>query len=181
LEIQKELKHPKVVKLRDHFPLSNTALCVVLELCDGDTLDEYVKRYGTSGILPEREARGIIIQVLRGLRYLNDNETGDKIIHYDLKPGNLFFQNGEVKIADFGLSKIVHESNVGESIELTSQGAGTYWYLPPECMVMEANQSEPLKISNKVDVWSTGVIFFELSERSRLAITNPKKRCDAPQ
>lgn len=67
-----------------------------------------------------------------------------------------------MKIADFGLSKIVHQNNPGESIDLTSQGAGTYWYLPPECMVMEANQDEPPKISNKVDVWSTGVIFFEL-------------------
>merc|ERR1712072_1369848 len=114
------------------------------------------------GILPEREARGIVIQVLSGLRYLNHNETGNKIIHYDLKPGNLFFQCGEVKIADFGLSKIVHQGNPGESIDLTSQGAGTYWYLPPECMVMVSSQDDPPKISNKVDVWSTGVIFFEL-------------------
>jgi serine/threonine protein kinase len=35
-------------------------------------------------------------------------------------------------IADFGLSKVV-EANEGTSMELTSQGAGTYWYLPPEC------------------------------------------------
>lgn len=158
-EIQKGLKHPKVVILKDCFPISNRAFGTVLELCTGDTLDEYMKRYG---VLPEREARGVIIQVLSGLRYLNSNETGNKIIHYDLKPGNLFFQGGEVKIADFGLSKIVHQSTPGDSIDLTSQGAGTYWYLPPECMVIEANQGEPPKISNKVDVWSTGVIFFEL-------------------
>lgn len=159
-EIQKGLKHPKVVTLQDCFPISNRAFGTVLELCSGDTLDEYMKNHGPC--LPEKEARGIIIQVLSGLRYLNVNETGNKIIHYDLKPGNLFFQSGEVKIADFGLSKIVHQNNPGESIDLTSQGAGTYWYLPPECMVMEANQNEPPKISNKVDVWSTGVIFFEL-------------------
>jgi len=157
-EIQKGLKHPKVVTLLDCFPVNNRVFSTVLELCEGDTLDEYMKRHG---VLTEREARGIIIQVLSGLRYLNQNETGNKIIHYDLKPGNLFFHYGEVKIADFGLSKIVHQSNVGESIELTSQGAGTYWYLPPECMLVE-NNSETPKISNKVDVWSTGVIFFEL-------------------
>merc|ERR1719491_1519271 len=158
-EIQKGLKHSKVVTLQDCFPISTRAFGTVLELCNGDTLDEYMKRYG---VLPEREARGIVIQVLSGLRYLNVNETGNKIIHYDLKPGNLFFQCGEVKIADFGLSKIVHQNNPGESIDLTSQGAGTYWYLPPECLVMDASQDEPPKISNKVDVWSTGVIFFEL-------------------
>lgn len=51
------------------------------------------------------------------------------IIHYDLKPGNVLFdENGDVKITDFGLSKIVDDScGDGHSMELTSQGAGTYW------------------------------------------------------
>lgn len=39
---------------------------------------------------------------------------------------------------------------------LTSQGAGTYWYLPPECFKINP------KISTKVDVWSCGIIFFEM-------------------
>merc|ERR1712194_990111 len=117
-----------------------------------------MKRYGA---LPEKEARGIVVQILSGLKYMNTHGTdGQKIIHYDLKPGNLFYHCGEIKIADFGLSKVVQASS-GESIELTSQGAGTYWYLPPECF-MGSGQGEPPKISNKVDVWSTGVIFFEL-------------------
>lgn len=45
-----------------------------------------------------------------------------------------------------------------DSMELTSQGAGTYWYLPPECFVLDEN----VRISNKVDVWSIGVIFFQM-------------------
>mmetsp|Transcript_66350 Transcript_66350/g.154164 ORF Transcript_66350/g.154164 Transcript_66350/m.154164 type:complete len:663 (+) Transcript_66350:81-2069(+) len=159
-DIQKTLNHPRVVLLQDCFPISTKAFGTVLELCEGETLDEHMKRCGA---VPEREARGIVIQILSGLRYMNTN--GRKIIHYDLKPGNLFFHCGEVKIADFGLSKVVHES-FGESIDLTSQGAGTYWYLPPECFV-EAGQNEPPKISNKVDVWSTGVIFFELLFKRR--------------
>mmetsp|Transcript_38956 Transcript_38956/g.111139 ORF Transcript_38956/g.111139 Transcript_38956/m.111139 type:complete len:638 (+) Transcript_38956:91-2004(+) len=159
-EIQKTLNHPRVVTLQDCFPISTRAFGTVLQLCEGETLDEHMRRHGA---LPEREARGIVIQVLSGLRYMNTN--GRKIIHYDLKPGNLFFHCGEVKIADFGLSKVVHES-FGESIDLTSQGAGTYWYLPPECFV-DAGQQEPPKISNKVDVWSTGVIFFELLFKRR--------------
>lgn len=109
------------------------------------------------GSLPEREARPLVVQILSGLKYMNS--SGRKIIHYDLKPGNLFFHCGEIKIADFGLSKVVHE-HFGESIDLTSQGAGTYWYLPPECFVPAGH--EPMRISNKVDVWSTGVVFFEL-------------------
>lgn len=46
----------------------------------------------------------------------------------------------------------------GDSMELTSQGAGTYYYLPPECFLME----ETVRISNKVDVWSLGVIFYQM-------------------
>ena len=47
----------------------------------------------------------------------------------------------------------------GTSMELTSQGAGTYWYLPPECFVV--GQTPP-RISSKVDVWSVGVIFYQM-------------------
>ena len=53
--------------------------------------------------------------------------------------------SGEVKITDFGLSKVMDCSD--DSMELTSQGAGTYWYLPPECFVVG---KDPPKISSKV-------------------------------
>lgn len=80
----------------------------------------------------------------------------DKIIHYDLKPQNIMFHKGELKIADFGLCKVI-ESDVSR-LELTSQGVGTYWYLPPECFESGKNAT----ISTKVDVWSVGVIFYEM-------------------
>ena len=53
--------------------------------------------------------------------------------------------SGEVKITDFGLSKVMDCSD--DSMELTSQGAGTYWYLSPECFVVG---KEPPEISSKV-------------------------------
>ncbi len=59
--------------------------------------------------------------------------------------------SGEIKITDFGLSKIMDDENYSpdHGMDLTSQGAGTYWYLPPECFVVGKN---PPKISSKVDV-----------------------------
>ena len=83
------------------------------------------------------------------------------IIHFDLKPANILFDSmGDVKITDFGLSKIMDEADEGmTSVELTSQGAGTYWYLPPECF---DRGDAPPRISSKVDVWSLGVIFYQM-------------------
>ena len=111
------------------------------------------------------------------------------IIHYDLKPANILFDEfGDVKITglsftvvnrtctfyafclDFGLSKVIDDSNSSEgdngSLELTSIGAGTYWYLPPECFVgigtSSSSSSSLPRISSKVDVWSIGIIYYQM-------------------
>lgn len=85
-----------------------------------------MKKYKT---LSEKEAKLIIRQVLAALHYMSHQSP--KIIHYDLKPSNIIFHKGEIKISDFGLCKLLdHDST---RVELTSQGLGTYWYLPPEC------------------------------------------------
>ena len=72
----------------------------------------------------------------------------------------MFDADGGIKLTDFGLSKIISDEHDSAGIELTSQGAGTYWYLPPECFNFD--RTNPPRISNKVDVWSTGVVFFQM-------------------
>ncbi|XP_056453434.1 serine/threonine-protein kinase tousled-like 1-B [Gadus chalcogrammus] len=156
--IHKQLDHPRIVKLYDYFSLDTDTFCTVLEFCEGNDLDFYLKQ---NKLMSEKEARSIVMQIINALRYLN--EIKPPIIHYDLKPGNILLVDGtacgEIKITDFGLSKIMDDDNYGaDGMDLTSQGAGTYWYLPPECFVVG---KEPPKISNKVDVWSVGVIFFQ--------------------
>mmetsp|Transcript_12316 Transcript_12316/g.17036 ORF Transcript_12316/g.17036 Transcript_12316/m.17036 type:complete len:772 (+) Transcript_12316:1461-3776(+) len=151
--IHKSVVHPKIVQLFDVFEIDDNSLCTVLEFCNGSDLDLHLK---TNGCLSEREAKSIVTQIFGGLNYLSDLKRS--VIHYDLKPANILFHNGEVKITDFGLSKIMEENQ--ESLELTSQGAGTYWYLPPECF--ETGKDSPPKISQKVDVWSVGVIFYQM-------------------
>ncbi|XP_065578334.1 serine/threonine-protein kinase tousled-like 2 isoform X3 [Artemia franciscana] len=157
--IHKALDHPRVVKLYDVFEIDANSFCTVLEYCDGHDLDFYLKQHK---MIPEREARTIIMQVVSALKYLN--EIKPPVIHYDLKPGNILLTSGnicgDIKITDFGLSKIMDEDNYNpdQGMDLTSQGAGTYWYLPPECFVVGKT---PPKISSKVDVWSVGVIFYQ--------------------
>ncbi|KOB73264.1 Tousled-like kinase [Operophtera brumata] len=143
--IHKALDHPRIVKLYDVFEIDGNSFCTVLEYCNGHDLDFYLKQHKT---IPEREARSIVMQVVSALKYLN--EIKPPVIHYDLKPGNILLTEGnvcgEIKITDFGLSKVMDEENYNpdHGMDLTSQGAGTYW-----------------SISSKVDVWSVGVIFYQ--------------------
>ncbi|XP_033639946.1 serine/threonine-protein kinase tousled-like 2 [Asterias rubens] len=159
-EIHKSLDHQRVVKLYDVFEIDSNSFCTVLEYCPGNDLDFYLKQHKMIG---EREARSIMMQTISALKYLNERKP--PVIHYDLKPGNILLSSGnvsgEIKITDFGLSKIMDDDHFNSQeggMDLTSQGAGTYWYLPPECFQVG---QEPPKISSKVDVWSVGIIFYQ--------------------
>eukprot|EP00300_Choanocystis_sp_HF-7_P026088 c2867_g1_i1.p1 GENE.c2867_g1_i1~~c2867_g1_i1.p1 ORF type:complete len:593 (+),score=128.01 c2867_g1_i1:1-1779(+) len=151
--IQRKINHRRFVQLYDVFKIDSKSFCTVLELCEGSDLDTYLKTHET---LSERESRAIVAQIFSGLLYLSQQKQ--RVIHYDLKPGNILYHEGEIKITDFGLSKLLDEEE--RDLELTSQGAGTYWYLPPECF--EVSNSGPPVISSKVDVWSVGVILYQM-------------------
>jgi len=151
-QIQKGLCHPRIVQLYDVFGIDGNTFCTVLELCEGTDLDAYLK---ANAPLTEREARSIITQLFEGLKYLTQQKQ--PIIHYDLKPGNILHIAGEIKITDFGLSKILQKDQF--EMELTSQGAGTYWYLPPECFL---RTQDPPMIGTGVDVWSVGCVLYEM-------------------
>jgi len=158
-EIHRDVRHPRIVSLHDVFEIDSDSFATVLECCDGTDLDTLLQERKR---LTEQHARAILLQVLSGMKYLSTpsaNKIRQGIIHYDLKPGNILFdESGNAKITDFGLSKILDSSDPTNSMELTSQGAGTYWYLPPECFVTTSN----VRITNKVDVWSIGVIFYQM-------------------
>jgi tousled-like kinase len=151
-QIHRELNFARIVEHYDTLEVDSNCFCTVLEFCPGEDLNTYLKRCKT---LSEKEARYIMLQLFAALNYLSSQ--GEKIIHYDLKPHNIMLNGGEIKITDFGLAKIMDPSKT--NMELTSQGVGTYWYLPPECF--ETGSGIP-RISSKVDVWSAGVIFYEI-------------------
>lgn len=149
-QVLKALNHPNIIRHYDSVEIDSNSFCTILEYCSGSDLATYLRNNKT---LSEKEAKNIIRQILSALKFLNENDK--KIIHYDLKPQNIMFHKGIIKISDFGLCKIIE---VGETkVDLTSQGFGTYWYLPPECF----NPKYP-QISTKVDVWSIGVILYEM-------------------
>ena len=88
-------------------------------------------------------------QILEGLVYLHDNN----IIHRDIKGANILVKdNGVVKLADFGLARIIQpEKNREYTIKVV-----TMWYRPPELLLGHK------KYSKSVDMWSVGVFFVEL-------------------
>ena len=150
--ILQKLNHEKIVKLFDTIDINENSFCNILEYCNGPDLGFYLRN---NGMIPENIAKIIAKQILEVLLYLNKLEQ--KIIHYDLKPENILFDNNKsVKITDFGLAKIIEENL--DYVQLTSQGVGTYWYLPPECF----EENKNIEINNKVDIWSLGVILYEI-------------------
>ena len=148
-EIHRNVRHPRIVSLYDVFEIDSNSFATVLECCAGTDLDTTLK---DEHHIPEKHARAILLQILSGMRYLtssSDDGRRQGIIHFDLKPGNILFDEfGDAKITDFGLSKIVNAESPEDSMELTSQGAGTYWYLPPECFIT----NESVRI--RYDVWA---------------------------
>ena len=151
--ILQNLNHKRIVKLYDTLEINDNSFCNILEYCSGPDLSLYIRKNG--GSISEQIAKIIITQILQALIYLNN--LTKKIIHYDLKPENILFDNDmSIKITDFGLAKIIEPNT--EFVQLTSQGVGTYWYLPPECF----EENKNIEINSKVDIWSLGVILYEI-------------------
>jgi len=158
--ILKNLSHPNIIKLHDIFE-NDRELCLVMELVDGGELFDYLV---DNGPCSEPTARCIMRQLLQALQYLHSRN----IVHRDLKPENILLKRScsshaegsssspappTVKIADFGLAKLVGEKKV------TSTFCGTPQYFAPE--VLESRESHR-GYDSACDLWSVGVIMYIL-------------------
>jgi serine/threonine protein kinase len=120
-------------------------LYMTMELLEGMPLQQILK---SRGQLTARDTARLGLQIAKGLQYAHEQ----RIIHRDIKTGNLFFTNSKkVKIMDFGLAKMVREY----CRESTIIG-GTPYYMAPEQSLGEA-------IDHRADLYSLGVTLYELS------------------
>ena len=139
-----ELKHANVVKLHDIVHTRDT-LMFVFEYLHTD-LSHYLEKY-PSGLHPHN-AKLFLLQLLRGLKYCHDK----RILHRDIKPQNLLLnENGELKLADFGLAR---EKSVPS--HTYSNEVVTLWYRPPDVLLGSTEYSTSL------DMWGVGCIFGEM-------------------
>jgi serine/threonine protein kinase len=152
------LNHPHIVTLYE-FGQAGGIYYFLMEFVDGPTLRQLLN---TRRISPQ-EALAIVPQICDALQFAH--ERG--IVHRDIKPENILLsQAGEVKIADFGVAKIMTkeaEEPVASPAptapgELTQAGGvlGTPAYMAPE------QATHPLAVDHRADIYSLGVVFYQM-------------------
>ena len=146
IDIMKLCHHPNVVHLLDHFENAEY-IFIIMEYIRGGRLTDYMKEKKFN--FTEKRAAEIIYQIALGVKYLH--KYG--IIHRDLKPDNIMLteasDKGQIKIMDFGLSKILGKK------EKTVDGFGTLTFVSPEVLIRKPYNKE-------IDIWSIGVILYLL-------------------
>ncbi|KAI8430116.1 hypothetical protein MSG28_000525 [Choristoneura fumiferana] len=143
ISIHRSLCHKHVVGFHSFFE-DSANIYIVLELCKRRSLMELHKRRNA---ITEPETRYFMHQILEGVQYLHSR----RIIHRDLKLGNLFLDDElHVKIGDFGLaSRIEYEGERKQTV------CGTPNYIAPEILTRKGHSLE-------VDIWSLGCIMYTL-------------------
>ncbi|KAF5600979.1 CAMK RAD53 kinase [Fusarium circinatum] len=138
------VSHPNVLCLKDTFN-ERDRVYLVLELAPEGELFNYIVMKQK---LSEDESRKLFVQLFQGIKYLHERN----IVHRDIKPENILLvdKNLHVKLADFGLAKIIGEES------FTTTLCGTPSYVAPEILA----DSKQRKYTKAVDVWSLGVVLY---------------------
>ena len=142
VDVMQNLDHPSILKLID-ISMTQKNLYLVTELCNEGDLE------GRKKDLTVVEALLVVKQIAEAMAYANKEK---KVIHRDLKPANILVHNGQVKIADFGFARAVDDPKIQSRF---TKKIGSPLYMSPQVYAGE-------KYGTKCDVWSLGVLFYEL-------------------
>jgi len=134
-----EVDHPNLVTIEDKGVVDGIPYLVM-----GYAGDETLRTRLQEGPLGTEASVDVFIQACRGVLALHDRS----IVHFDLKPANLFLKGSAVRVGDYGLSKLVADNS------MTLSGVrGTPYYMPPEVARHKGD--------HRSDIYSLGVIFYE--------------------
>ncbi|MFY0523213.1 serine/threonine protein kinase [Archangium gephyra] len=148
-EIASRLRHPNVITIYDFGRAQDGTCYYVMELLEGESLRELVKRDGPMSL---RRAVDVIEQACRGLAHAHEQGA----VHRDIKPHNIMVQQLDkrdfVKVLDFGLVKAL-EAEDEHQLTSTGQVLGTPQYMPPE-------QAGGEHVDHRSDLYSMGGVFY---------------------
>ena len=122
---------------------------LLMEYVDGVNLRQAL----AEGSLPAHQALPLVVEICTALQYAHE----EGVVHRDVKPENILLdRKGRVKIADFGLAKLLGLTQSPDGLTMSRQVMGTPNYMAPE------QQATPLEVDHRADIYSLGVVFYEL-------------------
>ena len=137
------LNHPNICTVHE-IAEANGRTFIAMAFLEGEGLDKKIE----AGPLKLKDALDIAIQTAKGLQAAH----GKKIVHRDIKPANLMIgEDGHVTIMDFGLALLTDRSKLTRMDETM----GTVTYMSPE-------QTYGMELDHRTDVWSLGVVIYEM-------------------
>ncbi|KAK9320990.1 kinase-like domain-containing protein [Lipomyces orientalis] len=145
IKVHQSMDHPNIVKFVECFE-DDVNVYILLEVCSNKTLMDMHRRRKR---FTEQEARYFLIQILGAVKYMH----GRRVIHRDLKLGNIFLDHGmNIKIGDFGLAALLlSDTDRKKTI------CGTPNYIAPEVLFGKEDGH-----SFEVDLWSVGIILYAM-------------------
>jgi len=142
------LNHSNIVAVYDFGQAGNLSY-FVMEFVDGVNLRQLMR----AGPIAPRETLQVMSQICDALQYAHD----EGIVHRDIKPENILRdKRGRVKIADFGIAKILARKPTDYTLTGPWQVVGTFNYMAPEQI------ENPQKLDHRADIYSLGVMFYEM-------------------
>jgi serine/threonine-protein kinase len=164
--------------------LDHSNIVRIYNLCHRDDLFYFVMEYAEKGNLRDRinknagipynEAIDITLQVCEGLQFAHENS----VLHRDIKPENiLVFAQSRVKVADFGIAKLLDPQRISSFHTESNRPMGTDGYMAPEQRRAEKD------IDCRADIFSLGVVLYELltGELPEGAFDPPSEKGNSPQ
>ncbi len=142
------LSHPNIVTVYD-LGKSGSLYYFLMEFVDGMNLRQLLESHR----LTPQESLGMMPQICEALEYAH----GEGVVHRDIKPENVLLdRKGRVKIADFGLSKLLEPRPQDIQLTQSSHVLGTMHYMAPEQI------EKPLEVDERADIYSLGVLLYEM-------------------
>ncbi|HVM47251.1 MAG TPA: protein kinase [Candidatus Acidoferrum sp.] len=142
------LNHPNIVTVYD-FGETDGLYYLMMEYVDGMNLRQLLQ---TRKLAPE-EALAIVPPICEALQYAHQQG----IVHRDIKPENILMdKQGRVKIADFGIAKLLGADGKSRTLTAEAQIVGTPHYMAPEQV------EKPAIVDHRADIFSLGVVFYEM-------------------